>query len=75
MTIKHIVLAGGGPMGFRFLGAAQKLEQENFWEMKDIESIYATSAGAMMSVCLCLKYDWDTLVTYVIERPWQDTLK
>ena len=40
MTIKHLVISGGGPLGFRYLGSLEKLEQEGFWNINNIESIY-----------------------------------
>lgn len=75
MTIKHLVISGGGPLGFRYFGSLEKLEQEGFWNVKDIESIYGTSIGSIIGAFMCLKYDWETLKTYVIERPWHDVLK
>lgn len=75
MTIKHLVISGGGPLGLRYLGALKKLELENFWKFEDIESIYATSVGAIIGAFICLKYDWDTLNKYIIERPWHDAFK
>ena len=75
MTIKHLVIGGGGPLGLRFLGALQKLEQKGFWEFNNIESIYGTSVGSIIGAFICLKYDWDTLNKYIIERPWQEAFK
>lgn len=75
MTIKHLVISGGGPLGFRFLGALQKLEQENFWKPENTESIYCTSIGSIIAAFICLKYDWETLNKYIVERPWQDAFK
>jgi predicted acylesterase/phospholipase RssA len=75
MTIKHIVIPGGGPLGFQFLGALQKLEKENFWKIDNIESIYGTSVGSIIGAFICLKYDWDTLNKYIIERPWHESIK
>ena len=54
------------------LGAIQHLEQNNFVDMKNIESIYGTSAGAIVGILICLKYDWETINDYIIKRPWQD---
>lgn len=54
------------------LGAIQHLEQNNFIDMKNIESIYGTSAGAIIGVLICLKYDWETINDYIIKRPWHD---
>jgi predicted acylesterase/phospholipase RssA len=72
MTIKHLVLSGGGPIMVQILGAIQHLETKNFIEMKNIESIYGTSAGAVVAILICLKYDWETINDYIIKRPWQD---
>ena len=75
MTIKHLVISGGGPLGLRYLGALEKLESEGFWKFDNIESIYGTSIGAIIGTFICLKYDWETLNKYIIERPWQDAFK
>ncbi len=75
MTIKHLVISGGGPLGLRYLGALEKLEQEDFWKLDDIESIYGTSIGSIIGTFICLKYDWETLNKYIIERPWHDAFK
>jgi len=72
MTIKHLVISGGGPIMVQVLGAIQHLEQNNFVDMKNIESIYGTSAGAIVGILICLKYDWETINDYIIKRPWQD---
>jgi predicted acylesterase/phospholipase RssA len=48
MTIKHLVISGGGPLGLRYLGALEKLEQEEFWKLENIESIYGTSIGSII---------------------------
>ena len=75
MTIKHLVISGGGPLGFRYLGSLEKLQLEGFWNVEDIESIYGTSVGAIIGVFICLKYDWETLNKYIVERPWQLAFK
>jgi predicted acylesterase/phospholipase RssA len=72
MTIKHLVIPGGGPTGIQALGALQHLEQNGFWNINDIETIYATSAGAILTVLICLKFDWQTINDYIIKRPWHD---
>ena len=75
MTIKHLVISGGGPLGLRYFGSLQKLEKEKFWQFENIESIYGTSIGAVIGAFICLRYDWDTLNKYIIERPWHDAFK
>jgi predicted acylesterase/phospholipase RssA len=75
MTIKHLVLSGGGPIMVQLLGAIQHLEKNNFLDLNNIESIYGTSAGAIIGILICLKYDWETINDYIIKRPWQDVFK
>jgi predicted acylesterase/phospholipase RssA len=70
MQIKHLVISGGGPTMFQSLGAIQYLEQNGVINLKNIVSMYGTSAGAFVSVFVSLKYDWETLNEYVIKRPW-----
>jgi len=75
MTIKHLIIAGGATIGIRFLGALEKLNELDYWKFDDIESIYATSIGSVLGAFICLKYDWETLNKYIIERPWHDAFK
>ena len=75
MVVKHLVISGGGPLGLRYLGALEHLEKKQFWQFEDIESIYGTSIGAIIGAFICLKYDWDTLNKYIVERPWNDAFK
>ena len=75
MTIKHLVLSGGGPIMIQIIGAIQHLESKNFIDLKNIESIYGTSAGAIVGVLICLKFDWETINDYIIKRPWKDVFK
>lgn len=75
MTIKHLVISGGGPLGLRYLGAIEKLEKEGIWKIDNIESIYGTSIGSVLAAFICLNYDWETLNKYLIDRPWHDAFK
>jgi len=75
MTIKHLVIPGGGPTGIKALGALRHLQENGFWKMDDIETIYGTSAGAFIAVFLALKFDWDTITDYIVKRPWHDACK
>jgi len=72
MTIKHIVISGGGQTMIQSLGAVQHLDINNIINLNEIESIYATSAGAIVAVLLSLKFDWETINDYIIKRPWHD---
>jgi predicted acylesterase/phospholipase RssA len=71
-VIKNLVCSGGGQTFFQVLGAIQYLEENLFLDINNIESIYGTSAGSVMGVILCLKFDWETLNNYFLNRPWQD---
>jgi len=75
MTIKHLVISGGGPLGLRYLGALEKLEKVDVWKLENIISIYGTSIGSIIGAFICLNYDWETLNKYIIDRPWQDAFK
>jgi len=72
MTIKHIVISGGGQTMIQSLGAVQHLDINNIINLNEIKSIYATSAGAIVAVLLSLKFDWETINDYIIKRPWHD---
>jgi hypothetical protein len=70
--INHLVLSGGGPNMFKLLGACQNLESQGVWNINNLQTIYGTSAGGIIGTLLCLKYDWETLDNYMIQRPWHD---
>jgi predicted acylesterase/phospholipase RssA len=72
MPIKHLVFSGGGPSMIQSVGCLQHLAESRYLEMEKIESVYGTSAGAMVAVLVCLKYDWQTIRDYIIGRPWHD---
>lgn len=72
MTIKHLVISGGGPTLVQALGAIQHVEQQKFIDLSKIETIYGTSAGAILGTLICLKFDWETINDYIIKRPWHE---
>jgi len=72
MTIKHLVICGGGPAMIQTLGSVYHLETNGFINLNDIETIYGTSAGGIIGVFIALKFDWETINDYIIKRPWQD---
>jgi predicted acylesterase/phospholipase RssA len=75
MTIKHLCIPGGGPNGFKSLGVLQQLEKKGFWKIDDIKTIYATSVGSILSILIALKFEWDVINDYIINRPWHETYK
>ncbi len=70
--IEHLVISGGGQTGFTFYGVLRESAKQGFWDIQNIKSMYATSVGTFISVVLCLKYDWDMIDTYLINRPWSN---
>lgn len=75
MEVEHLVISGGGQTGFTFYGVLREAAKQGFWDIKNIKSMYGTSVGTFISVVLCLQYDWDTIDTYFINRPWNDVFK
>jgi predicted acylesterase/phospholipase RssA len=75
MTIKHLVISGGGHVLFQTLGAIQHLCENNFIDISNVESIFGTSAGALIGAIICMKFDWETVNDYLIKRPWHDLFK
>ena len=71
MTIKYLVISGGGPTGLLTYGAASYLAKADFWRLADIKGIYGCSIGAYMGVIFTLGYEWDWLDDYFIKRPWE----
>ena len=70
MTIKHIVISGGGPSALVSYGAFKYLHNNKFLNIDNIESFYGTSSGAILSVILLLKHDYNIIDDYLIKRPW-----
>jgi predicted acylesterase/phospholipase RssA len=70
MTIKHLVISGGGQTIVQSLGAIYHLSQQNYLSLDNIETIYGTSAGAILGAILALRFDFETVNNYLIKRPW-----
>jgi len=75
MTIKHLVLPGGGAASIRLLGALKRLHENGIWNETEIETIHAVSAGTLISVLIALKFDMQTIVDYIIGRPWDNVFQ
>ena len=73
MTIKHLVISGGAYYGFCIYGALKQLSHMNKFDIKNVQTIYATSVGTMIGCMVALDYDWNTLDDYLIKRPWHQT--
>jgi len=69
MTIKYLVLSGGGPNGLYQLGAIKKLS-ESYISINNIEHICGTSIGTFIAILLCLKIELTDIEIYCINKPW-----
>ena len=74
-NIKHIVLSGGGHVGFTQCAILKTLYENNFYQFDNIETIYAASAGAILGVILSLNHNFDDLMEYIIARPWHESIE
>lgn len=72
--IKHIVLSGGGHVGFTQCAILKTLFEKGFYNFDYIKTIYAASAGAILGVVLCLNHNFDDLIEYIIDRPWHESI-
>ena len=69
MTIKYLVLSGGGPNGLYQLGSIKKLS-ESYISIKNIEHICCTSIGTFISILICLNIELIDIENYCINKPW-----
>ena len=72
MTIKHLVISGGGPTGLKAIGALQHLEQNGVWNINDIVSIYANNDHAVKQLGWHCKYDLEDMMRTAWE--WEQSL-
>jgi len=73
-NIKHIVLSGGGTIGFGQYGALRQSNKKGLWSIDNIESIYGISVGCIFGLFISLNFDWEVLDDYLIKRPWQNVI-
>ena len=73
--IKHLVISGGGIVGFSFYGLLRETHKKEVWNIHDIQTIYGTSVGSIIGVFIALKYEWDVIDDYLIKRPWHNVYK
>jgi NTE family protein len=69
--IKHLVCSGGGVYGFTFYGILKEAHKIGLWKTEDLISVYGTSVGTILLLLIQLKYTWEELDNYLINRPWQ----
>lgn len=78
MTIKHLVIAGGGPSGIATCGFIHCLLESKYIDINEIQTIHATSAGTVNAIFLCLhklSVDYASIKNYIFKRPLHETYK
>ena len=70
MTIKHIVISGAAYNGIDLVGAITELSEKKYIERKSIESVFGSSAGAIILAIWLLNVEKDVLYDFIIKRPW-----
>jgi predicted acylesterase/phospholipase RssA len=73
--VKHLVISGGVVYGYAFYGCLRRLAEKGFWHIDNIISIHSTSVGTIFATIFALRYDWDTVNDYVVDRPWHTVFK
>ena len=71
----HFVFSGGAAGGLYLYGALKMSHQQGLWDYSDIKTVWGTSAGSILAVCLALKYEWSVLDDYLVKRPWKAVFK
>lgn len=74
MTINHLILPGGGPIGLYVYGALKRLNELKYWNIKDLKSIYCTSIGGFIGIITILDLNWEWIDDFLIKRPWNKIL-
>jgi predicted acylesterase/phospholipase RssA len=69
--IEHLVLSGAGTNGLVQIGLLHYLIDQEKLALTDIKSIYATSAGAILSILILIGVPIPEMKEYIIHRPWE----
>lgn len=69
--IEHLVLSGAGTNGLIQLGLLNHLVEKDMFALTNLKSIYATSAGAIISILLLIGVTIPEIKEYIIHRPWE----
>ncbi len=70
MTIKHLVIGGGGPPAIMNYGIIKEANIQKIWNYNDIETIYCSSIGCLIGLIVLINLDWGWCDDYLIKRPW-----
>ena len=73
--IKHVVLSGAGVNGLVQLGILKEFLRQGLVLKEKLESVYGTSAGAILLYMFLLDIPITALEDYFISRPWDKVFK
>ncbi len=69
--IEHLLMSGAGTNGLVQIGLLHYLLDNEYVVLSNIKSIYATSAGAIISILLLIGVSVSEIKDYIIQRPWE----
>jgi len=67
--IEHISLSSAGPNGLIQLGILSHIIDHKLMDPLHLKSIYASSAGSIIGIFLCLQIPIQEIIDYFIQRP------
>lgn len=67
--IEHISLSSAGPNGLIQLGILLNIIEHKLMDPLHLKSIYASSAGSIIGIFLCLQIPIQEIIDYFIQRP------
>lgn len=70
IMIEHLVLSGGGTVGFIYIGILKNLITLKYLDMSKIKTIHAVSVGGIIGGLLALNHSIETIEEYVVNKPW-----
>jgi predicted acylesterase/phospholipase RssA len=73
--IKNLVISAGAAGGLYIYGALKASHQAGLWKHENIQTLWGTSFGSILSVVIALNCEWEVLDDYLIKRPWQTVFK
>lgn len=68
--IRSIVASGGGQYVMTFFGVLKQAFETKYLDWSHIQSLYGTSAGALILAVISLKIDMSIIDEYLKRRPW-----
>ncbi len=69
--IEHLVMSGAGTNVLVQIGFLHYLLDHEYFVLSNIKSIYATSAGAILSILILIGVPVSEIKDYIIQRPWE----